>query len=82
MVGGINVNGNVLTFEGGEEYKESDPDQCVGARYSHSLCPEFPHFEVKIPINVCKLKVFSIILAFKGEVHSKMALFFLPPIES
>ena len=45
------MNGNVLTCEGGDEYKtEADPDQCVGARYSHSLCPEFPHFEVKMPV--------------------------------
>ncbi|XP_020619072.1 short transient receptor potential channel 2-like isoform X3 [Orbicella faveolata] len=44
---GINVNGNVLTCEGVEDYKtEADPDKWVfGARYTHPLCPEFPHFE-------------------------------------
>ena len=47
---GINVHGNVLTCEGVEDYKtEADPDKWVfGARYTHPLCPEFPHFEVKI----------------------------------
>jgi len=39
-----------LTCEGVEDYKtEADPDKWVfGARYTHPLCPEFPHFEVKI----------------------------------
>ncbi|XP_078369943.1 uncharacterized protein LOC144653736 [Oculina patagonica] len=50
VVSGINVNGNVLTCEGVEDYKtEADPDKWVfGARYSHQLCAEFPYFEVLI----------------------------------
>ncbi|XP_020618999.1 short transient receptor potential channel 4-like isoform X2 [Orbicella faveolata] len=50
IVTGINVHGNVLTCEGVEDYKtEADPDKWVfGARYTHRLCPEFPHFEVLI----------------------------------
>ena len=44
------VRCNVLICEGAEDYKtEADPDKWVfGARYNHPLCPEFPHFEVKI----------------------------------
>lgn len=50
------MNGNVLTCEGVEGHKsEEDRDKSVyGARYSHPLCPEFPHFEVNhlVPWNV------------------------------
>lgn len=47
---GINVNDNVLTCEGVEDYRRgADPDKSVfGARYTHPLCKEFPHFEVLI----------------------------------